>query len=149
MARLTLSLIFLGLLCLAPDSFARGRGCGGQPSCGFSTEGLKGGVLQLYQRTLKKGVKAISCVRPRACQARLVSYYNCVGQKGRAAKNSKHSTGDACDFSRRNDAAVNQLKQGLGTQRVNHSKKHGGGIHEQNGGGRGYKSGRSYRKRYT
>jgi hypothetical protein len=141
----------LGILTLfAATPVANASTCGSAPSCGFSTEGLQGGAKALYQRTLKKGVKAISCVRDRKCQARLVSYFNCRGQAGRAARNSRHSTGDACDFSRRHEAVVAREKQGLGTQRVDHSRRHGGGIHEQNPrGAKGQKRHRSYKPRYA
>ncbi len=39
----------------------------------------------------------ISCCRPRAVQDYLIRCYNACGQPGRAAKNSKHITGRACD----------------------------------------------------
>lgn|GEM_PF-7067777 len=39
----------------------------------------------------------ISCCRPRAVQDYLIRCYNACGQPGRAAKNSKHVTGRACD----------------------------------------------------
>jgi hypothetical protein len=134
--------LLLLVLLNAPLSHARA------PSCGFSTQGLKGGIQKLYEKSAKKGVKAISCVRTRECQAALVRYYNSIGQAGRAAKNSRHSTGDACDFSRRHEGPIRQLRAGLGTQRIDHSKRHGGGIHEQNPRGGGYRRGRGYTPRY-
>lgn len=39
----------------------------------------------------------ISCCRPREIQDYLIRCYNACGQPGRAVKNSRHTTGHACD----------------------------------------------------
>lgn len=136
-----------------PESYA--RGCGG---CGCNEglvmNGLREPMKRLAQEAQKRGLRPISCVRTPRCQAHLVSCFNSCGQPGRAARNSYHPKGQACDWPGAQQSRIQRLKSELGMnsiQILRHGAGHGGGMHAQSPTGSGpgpgqYQSPSAYQK---
>lgn len=107
------------------------RNCGCSSGCGMNQAGLKPIIKKFVAEAGKIGIRPVSCIRTQACQNRLRACYERCGQRGRAAKNSKHSDGRACDFSKRDGKRLSSLKKktGLPIKRLTHGRE-GGGLHE-------------------
>lgn len=108
-----------------------GKRCGCSSGCGMNQKGLLPIIKKYVAEAAKIGIRPVSCIRTQACQDRLRSCYERCGQRGRAAKNSKHSDGRACDFSKKDGARLSALKKktGLPIKRLTHGRE-GGGLHE-------------------
>lgn len=101
---LLLALTRLFLIALFASSPAEAR-----PGC----EGTKEPLKSTCERLVKKhGVKAISCLRTPAEQARLRKYFYSIGRPGQVAKGrSRHQLGLACDFSRNLGNQYDKIKR--------------------------------------
>lgn len=113
---------------------ARGRSrrsCGCASGCGMDQAGLQPVIRKFVAEAGKIGIHPVSCIRSQSCQNRLRACFERCGQRGRAAKNSLHSDGKACDFSKRDGRRLTALKKktGLPIKRLTHGRE-GGGLHE-------------------
>jgi hypothetical protein len=107
------------------------KNCACSSGCGMIQAGLRPNIKKFVQEAAKAGIQPASCIRTQACQDRLRACYERCGQRGRAAKKSKHADGKACDFSKRHGKALSAIKKrtGLPIKRLTHGKE-GGGLHE-------------------
>lgn len=103
--------------------------CRCSSGCGLITKGLSPKMTIYLREARAIGVRPISCLRTKKCQNRLRRCFERCGQRGRAARKSKHSAGRACDFKRRDEKKLKSLRIKFGMRQISHSRKKGGGIH--------------------